>query len=87
MNTCVYDVQFPDGTVCAYGANIIAQSMYQQLDSQGRTHTVLSCILDHSCDSDAVDIKDKYVITKSGQKCLRKTTDGWKCLVEWKNGA
>ena len=36
-------------------------------------------------DSMAVQMADQYVYTKSGQKCLRKSTRGWKLLLHWKD--
>ena len=40
LDTRVYDVIFSDGAVCQYAANIIAQNMYSQLDSNVH-HTIL----------------------------------------------
>jgi hypothetical protein len=34
----------------------------------------------------AVPIKDKYPTMRSGQRRLRKTTQGWGLLVNWKDG-
>jgi hypothetical protein len=34
----------------------------------------------------AVPIKDKYLTTRSGQRRLRKTTQGWSFLANWKDG-
>ena len=39
-DTRVYDVMFPDWAVCQYAANIIAENMYSQVDSNGH-HTIL----------------------------------------------
>ena len=47
---------------------------------------VLDCILEHAKDSSAVSKADKYLVTKKGNKRLRKTTIGWKILVRWKDG-
>jgi hypothetical protein len=35
----------------------------------------------------AVPIEDKYLTTRSGQRRLRKTTQGWSFLVNWKDGS
>jgi hypothetical protein len=35
----------------------------------------------------AVPIEDKYHTTRSGQRRLRKTTQGWSFLVSWKDGS
>jgi hypothetical protein len=34
----------------------------------------------------AVPIKDKYLTARSGQRRLKKTTQGWSLLVNWKDG-
>ena len=87
LNTIIYDVEFPDGEIREYSANIIAQNMYAQVDSNGHTQLLLDSILDYHMDDDAVPMSQKYVTTKSGQKRLRKTTQGWKLLVLWKDGS
>ena len=35
INTCVYDVEFPDGEVKEYSANVIAENLLSQVDTQG----------------------------------------------------
>ena len=35
LNSIVYDVEFPDGAIQEYSANIIAQNMYSTLDEDG----------------------------------------------------
>ena len=35
LNTIVYDVKIPDGSIREYGANIIADNMYSQVYSEG----------------------------------------------------
>ena len=86
LNTLSYDVEFQDGTVREYGANIIAENIYLQVDENGYGHNVLDSILDHRKGDDAIDVREKYVTTKSGQKRLRKSTVGWDLLVKFKHG-
>ena len=87
LNTIIYDVEFPDGSIREYAANVIAQNMYIQVDSQGQSTLLLKSILDYSMDSSAVPMEEKYVTTKSGQRRLRQTTTGWKLLVQWRDGS
>ena len=47
LDTRVYDVMFPDGTVCQYAANIISDNMYSQVDSNGHHTLLLKEITDH----------------------------------------
>ena len=82
LNSIIYEVEFNDGIVKEYSANIIAQSILEQVDGEG--YSMMKSIIDYERD-DAVAIskEDGYIITKSGQKRLRKTTKGWRLLVQW----
>ena len=88
LNTMVYEVNFPDGYVKEYAANIIAKNMLTQVDSDGFTTTMMEGIVDYNKDeATAVSKADMYVVTRQGQKWPRKTTVGWKLLVKWKDGS
>ena len=83
-NSMVYDVQFPDGQIKEYAANIIAQNMYAQVDAYGHHHTLLDSILDFERTSSAVDKDDAYVTTQSGRRRLHQTSQGLNLLISWK---
>ena len=86
LNSIVYDVEFPDGTIREYSANLIAENMLTQVDSDGYSLTLMEGIVDYRRDeAGAVSKQDGYVVTKRGQKQLRKTTVGWSLLVRWKD--
>ena len=86
LNTITYEVEFPDGQVKQYGANIIAENMLTQVGSDGYSLSLMDSVIDHERDpSQAIPIEDKYIKTKSRQKRLRKTTQGWKLLIKWKD--
>ena len=82
----VYDVEFSDGSIRKYGANVIADNMYYQVDSEGFSHSILSVILDFAKNTTAVQKGDQYIITKSGQPRMIKPTVGWNLLIAWKYG-
>ena len=83
-STVLYDIEFPDGQVREYAANVIAENMLTQVDSEGFTFTMMKGIVDYKMDpAVAVPKDEKYLITKSGRRQLRKTTSGWKLLVAW----
>jgi hypothetical protein len=86
LNSMVYDVEFPDGEVREYSANVIAENLLAQVDSEGFTLTEFEAIVDHKKEEGATSKEDAYLVTQSGQKRLRKTTKGWKFLVQWKDG-
>jgi hypothetical protein len=84
LNSIVYEVEFPDGQVKEYAANVIAENMLTQVDSDGYSTTILKAIIDYRKDEAvAVPKADRHVYTSSGQKRLRKTTVGWSLLIQW----
>ena len=86
LDTREYLVCFEDGTEDTYTANLIAESLYSQIDDGGRRLQVMQEIVDHEKSNEAlVDDDDAYYSTKSGRK-PKRTTKGWKFLVEWKDG-
>jgi hypothetical protein len=69
LNSIVYDMEFPDGTVREYSANLIAENMLTQVDSDGYSLTLMEGIVDYRRDEAGVVSKDDgYVITKRGRK-------------------
>ena len=86
LNTVTYNVEFSNGQVKEYGANIIAENMLTQVDLDGYSISLMDSIIDHHTDpSQAIPIEDKYIRTKSGQRRLCKTTKGWKLHIKWKD--
>ena len=84
LNSMVYEVEFPDGQVKEYAANLIAENMLTQVDSEGFSLMLMKAIIDYKKDeSMAISKTDKYVITSQGGKKPRKTTTGWSLLVKW----
>jgi hypothetical protein len=68
-------------------ANIIAENLYSQCDSEGRSFLVLKEIVDHAKDHSAIPISDGFTISYNGNKVPKKTTRGWKLLCQWKDNA
>ena len=86
LNTMLYNVQFPDGSIKPYSANLIAKNISIQADSDGLQHQLLEGILDHSKDKLAIEKKDKYILSKRGKRSMRKTTVGWKFNINNRDG-
>ena len=87
LNSLVYDVEFPDGLVKQYAANVIAENVLSQVDSSGFHTQALDRISLHEKLGNAVSHKDAYITTKRGVRKLRQTTIGWRFLCEWKDGS
>ena len=47
LNSIIYDLEFPDGQVKEYAANIIAENMLTEVDSDGIITTLMEAIVDH----------------------------------------
>ena len=86
LDTRSYQVEFPDGEVAVYSANVIAQNMIAQCDPEGNQHLLMESIIDHKTDDKAIKFADRFVLM-NGRKYWRKTTAGWKLCVLWKDGS
>lgn len=87
LNTMLYDVQFHDGDVQEYAANVIAENILNQVDNDGFTTLKLKGIVDHRKSDDAVSTSSMYTTTHNGTKRMRKTTVGWQLLIRWDDGS
>ena len=50
LNSMIYDVEFPDGQIKEYSANMIAENMLTQIDSKGMSTTLTESIVDFKKD-------------------------------------
>jgi Reverse transcriptase (RNA-dependent DNA polymerase) len=87
FDTREYEVEFSDGSREKYQANIIAENMFAQVDSEGRQYLLLQEITDHRCDNSAIHISDGMVSCYGGVKKPKVTTRGWFLLVQWRDGS
>ena len=85
LDTRKYLVEFPDGDVTEYTANIIAEGMIAQTDEAGYDVKLMEDIIDHKSDGNAVKDADRYFYNR-GKQYPKKTTAGWKLCVKWKGG-
>ena len=86
LNSLIYELEFPDGQVKEYAANVIAENMLSQVDEDGFSSTLMDGIIDYKKDASAFDKTDRYIKTSGRQQRLRQTTVGWKLLIKWKDG-
>ena len=85
LDTRLYKVEYPDGRIDELQANTIAENMYAQCDTEGRQYLLLNEISDHRKDETALTKENGYVIGRGGNRHCKRTTKGWKLLVEWKD--
>jgi hypothetical protein len=86
LNTMIYDVQFEDGRIQKYAANIIAQNVLEQVDNEGCYSERVEAVLDHRRQGNAVPKGKMYVTMRDGRKKLRQSTAGWDFKVRFTNG-
>ena len=86
LNTLIYDVEFPDGNIKKYSANVIAENVFVNCDYEGYYSSMMACILDHKRDGSALRMNEKYIKSQNGQMKLRQTSVGWSFLVRMKDG-
>ena len=82
-----YEMSFPGGVVHEYTANVIAESLYSQIDDQGRQFAIMKEIVGHRKNGDAVSREDGFVVSKNGNRVPKRTTKGWELAIEWKDGS
>ena len=71
LDSLLHDVEFPDGQVKEYSANLIAENMLTRVDSDGFSVTLLEAITDYHKDNTFFDVNYKNVITSKGRIMLR----------------
>ena len=83
----LYEVEYPYGTTEQLAANIVAENMMSQVDSEGHHYQVLTEMTDHKKDDSAIAKVDGFINSISGNLHRKRTTHGWKILLEWKDGS
>ena len=56
----VYQVEFPDGDMAEYSANMITENMFSQCDVSGNQFILMDTIVKHKMDGHAIKKADMY---------------------------
>ena len=64
LDTSIYEVEFDDGRTEAFAANVIAESIYAEVDDEGQDKLLLDEIVDHRKTADAVAADDAVVVIR-----------------------
>ena len=68
LDTAVYKVEFDNGNTNASHLNIIAESIYAQMDNDGYATFILKEIVDHKLADSAVKVQYAYYVNKATTK-------------------
>ena len=71
-----YQVDYLDDTLEILSANIIAENLLSQVDSEGHINCLLDEIVDHRCDNNAMSSNDNMYQDKNDITHQRYTTKG-----------
>ena len=78
-----YLVEFTDGTTKEVYANIIAESMFSDIDSESHHYQILKEIVGHEQKNNAISKENGYCTSHNGNRVPKCTTKGWEFMVEW----
>ena len=85
LDTRLYKVEFDNGEVCEYAANVIVENPYSQIDEEGFQQVLMDEIINHRKEWHAVTKENRFVEIK-GKHIPKKTTQEWKLCIKWKDG-
>jgi hypothetical protein len=74
LNTRVYIASFPNGHIAEYSANVIADSIYRDINDDGLEELFFDSIIGHEQDE-----------TYQGDSNAKYVTKGWNICVSWKD--
>ena len=87
IDTRQYEVEYVDGSSEVLAANIIAENLLAQVDSEGHRQIMLDEIVDHRSNDSAIKKEDGFYRTSHNTKQKKRTTRGWELCVQWKDGS
>jgi len=87
LDSCVYEVRFPDWRTEELAANVIAEAIYAQYDANGNQYVLLDTIMDYHKDQPVAVARDAQVTIVDGKKTIKRSTRGWELCCEWKDGS
>jgi hypothetical protein len=85
LDTRSYIVDFEDGSEAEYSANVLAENMYAQCDTEGNQYLLLEAVTDHRKTQDAVQ-EGEDTFQWHGRRHQKRTTKGWELCVQWRDG-
>ena len=86
-DTSVYEVEYPDGKTEQLTANIKAENIVPQVDSEGRRYQMLNEVTSHNRDGRTITKLDGFIKYSNVNLHHKMMNRGWKLLVEWKYGS
>jgi len=76
LDTRRYEVQFGDGSMIEYTANLVAENLLAQSNPEGRRHMIFKEIVDHRSGDSAIKKEEGFTVSFNGNVHPKKTTRG-----------
>ena len=74
LDTRQYDVEFLDGEIEVYTANIISENLLSQVDEEGHSQMMIHEIVDHRLTEEEILKNEGTFITRSGMERKKRMT-------------
>ena len=87
LDSCMYEVEYQDGTKASLAANYIAENLFAQVDQEGNRHVLLDDLIDYRVNGREVELQEAFITTGMGMRRRCETTIGWELLAQWKDGS
>ena len=88
MNTRIYLVEFDNGHVAEYSANVIAEALYSQVDDNGLMHSLFTDIIGHRKHEDEAMSEEAFTAFETCNNPLHaRTTKGLDICIQWSDGS
>jgi hypothetical protein len=65
-----------------YTVNVIAESLYSQVDDEGNQYLLMKEIIDHKKNAQALTKDGMWLQGTNGNKHMKRTTKGWKLWLD-----
>ena len=86
MDTRIFVVKFGEDEYHDFSANVILENLYDQVDDDANSYSILKGIVSHKKLSNALKQDEGWMTTATGIRKRKITTKGWTFHVEWKDG-
>ena len=77
FDTREYDIEFTDGSVDKYTANVMTENMFTYVDDEGNQYLIMNEITYHRKDNTAIPISDGMTCGHNGNESPKITIRSW----------
>ena len=71
LDTCMYELEYHDGYKESLSSNMIAQTLFAQVDNEGNCHVLLDAIIDNRVDGSELNGDGEFITISSGTQRRR----------------